>query len=279
MRKCRDRSVLSAHQYCGGTIGGNSLKSNTMKPAKHCLTRHAPWLLFAALAAIVAHAQDDDHIYCLQYHRDIGVTEIYYSGVFRGDFGSTLRYENAFYDYLERRGFRPDIAESYCFFDPTLAEAEQALLNDVEDARRIGYTVAMTEWRPEGSAVPADEPFSPQPLRDFHIAVPASPYDVEICVRDHECEDGDRVRVSINGIELMSGEIVNAWMCRNVALGEGRHDIELFAINGTGFKGEDCSHADANTGEIRVTGADSQTQSWRHRGGAGSSAGIEVTVR
>ena len=123
------------------------------------------------------------------------------------------------------------------------------------------------------------ESFARRPLADFRIAIPASPYDVEVCIRDHECEDGDRVRVSVNGIELMSEEIVNAWMCRTVPLGEGRHDIELFAVNGTGFKGEDCSHADANTGEIRVTGEDTQTQSWRHRGGAGSSAGIEVTVR
>lgn len=271
--------MLSTHHCHGDTIGRNPLESNTMKPGSLSFPHHVPWLLFAALAATVAHAQDDDHIYCLQYHRDIGVTEIYYSGVFRGDFGSTLRYENAFYDYLERRGFRPDIAESYCFFDPTLAEAEQSLLSDVEDARRIGYTVEMTEWRPEGSAVPADEPFSPRPLRDFRITVPESPYDVEVCLRDHECEDGDRIRLSINGIALLDEEIVNAWSCRTVTLREGRHDIALFAVNGTGYKGDDCSHADANTGEIRMTGDDSQTQTWRHRGGAGSSAHLEVVVR
>ncbi len=271
--------MLSTHHCHGDTIGRNPLESNTMKPGSLSFPHHVPWLLFAALAATVAHAQDDDHIYCLQYHRDIGVTEIYYSGVFRGDFGSTLRYENAFYDYLERRGFRPDITESYCFFDPTLAEAEQSLLSDVEDARRIGYTVEMTEWRPEGSAVPADEPFSPRPLRDFRITVPESPYDVEVCLRDHECEDGDRIRLSINGIALLDEEIVNAWSCRTVTLREGRHDIALFAVNGTGYKGDDCSHADANTGEIRMTGDDSQTQTWRHRGGAGSSAHLEVVVR
>ena len=189
------------------------------------------------------------------------------------------RYENDFYDYLESRGFQPDITESYCFFESTLPEGEQALLRDVEDARRDGYTVLQTGWRPVGSAASADEPFSPQPLRNFRITVPASPYDVQVCVRDHECEDGDRVRVSINGIELLDDEIVNAWSCRTLALREGRHDIELFALNGTGYKREDCNHADMNTGEIRVTGEDSQTQSWRHRGGAGSSAAIEVTVR
>lgn len=236
---------------------------------------------FTALAATAACAQDDDMIYCLQYHRDLGVDEVYYSGVFSGDYGSTLGYENDFYDYLESRGFEPDITNSYCFFEPTLQEAEQALLRDVEGDRRNGYTVVQTEWRPAGSAGTgsAAEPFIPQPLGDFRISVPSSPYDVQVCVRDHECEDGDRVRVSINGIELMSEEIFNTWMCRRMTLSEGRHDIELFAVNGTGYKGEDCSHADANTGEIRVTGKDSQTQSWRHRGGAGSSADIEVTVQ
>ena len=45
--------------------------------------------------------------------------------------------------------------------------------------------------------------------------------------------------------------------------------IQSTALNGTGYKG-DCSHRDANTGEIRVTGENIETQVWRHRGGAGS---------
>ena len=32
---------------------------------------------------------------------------------------------------------------------------------------------------------------------------------------------------------------------------QGRNTVEIFAINGTGFKGN-CSHSDANTGAIRV---------------------------
>ena len=246
---------------------------------RHRPARHILRLFCAMLAATAAQAQDGDNIYCLQYQRDTGVGEVYYSGVFSGEYSSTLGYENDFYDYLEGRGFEPDITDSYCFFEPTFPEAEQALLRDMEEDRRIGFTVVPTDWRPEGSAASAEEPFSPQPLRDFRISIPTSPYDVEVCVRDHECEDGDRVRVSINGIELLDEEIVNAWSCRTLSLPEGRHDIELFAVNGTGFKGEDCDHADMNTGEIRVTGEDAQTQSWRHRGGAGSGASLEVVVR
>ena len=97
-------------------------------------------------------------------------------------------------------------------------------------------------------------------------------------MRDHECEDGDQVRVSVNGSAPLGGEIFNEWNCRSISLREGRHDMELYAVNGTGYKGN-CSHIDGNTGELRVTGEDSQTQSWRHRGGKGSKANIEVTVR
>lgn len=100
--------------------------------------------------------QDDDHIYCLQFHRDIGVGEVYYSGVFSGDFSSTLGYENDFYDYLESVGFEPDITESYCFVEPTLPGAERALLGDVEDDERYGFNVVQTGWRPGRFAASAD---------------------------------------------------------------------------------------------------------------------------
>ena len=80
-------------------------------------------------------------------------------------------------------GFEPDITDSFCFFEPTFPAARRALLRDVEDARREGYAVVQTDWRPDGSADPADEPFSRQPLRDFRIPVPASPYDIQVlCV-------------------------------------------------------------------------------------------------
>ncbi len=59
---------------------------------------------------------------------------------------------------------------------------------------------------------------------------------------------------------------------------EGNNRVEFFASNGTGRKGN-CSYADANTGEIRVEGMNNETQSWRDRGGAGSSASIIVKVR
>ena len=49
---------------------------------------------------------------------------------------------------------------------------------------------------------------------------------------------------------------------------DGDYVIELTALNGTGFKGA-CNFADANTGEIAVSGLNLETQVWRHRGGCG----------
>ena len=137
------------------------------------------------------------------------------------------------------------------------------------DGDADSYRTVRTNWAPDR--------FTTRPLQDFHITVPDSRQDVTVCVRDHECEDGDQVRVSINGRTLFSGEIDNDWTCDRVDVSAGRNEIELYAINGSGRKGN-CSYADANTGELRVEGKNAETQSWQHRGGAGSSAAIIVEV-
>ena len=118
-----------------------------------------------------------------------------------------------------------------------------------------------------------------QPIRDVNVTIPSScSREVEVCVRDNECEDGDQVRVSVNSSVVFSGEIVNEWQCRTVPVRTGSNSIEFFAINGTGFKGN-CSYRDENTGELRVRGgSSSRNQSWTHLGGTGSSARLNVTV-
>ena len=95
-------------------------------------------------------------------------------------------------------------------------------------------------------------------------------------MRDHECEDGDAITVSVNRVEVLRTELFNAPRCIDVPVREGVNTISLLALNGTGGKGF-CSHADVNTGQITVSGS-RQTQSWRHRGGAGSRANLNVTV-
>ena len=117
---------------------------------------------------------------------------------------------------------------------------------------------------------------SDQGLRDFSMKIRGATGSLEICVRDHECEDGDKISVDVEGRTIFSGEIVNEWDCQTIEVQGGEtYEVELTALNGTGYKG-DCSYADGNTGEIRVTGENTETQVWRHRGGAESKARIIV---
>lgn len=114
------------------------------------------------------------------------------------------------------------------------------------------------------------------PLDDFNVTIPSScTRQVQICVRDHQCEDGDEIRVTVNGRVEFSGELFNEPHCFNVPVQQGTNSIDLLALNGTGFKGP-CDHSDVNTGAIEVSGGG--TQSWRHRGGAGSTANLNITI-
>ncbi len=117
---------------------------------------------------------------------------------------------------------------------------------------------------------------SDQAIQDFSMKIKGTTGTLKICVRDHECEDGDRISVDVDGRTIFSGEIDNDWDCYTLTVWSGEsYAVELTAINGTGYKG-DCSYRDENTGEIRVTGENTETQVWRHRGGAGSKARIIV---
>lgn len=234
------------------------------------------WKLIAIclLAAIavgspVAQASDQDHIYCII--NDSDNDNRYYSAIFLGDYSRHIGFENAFRDYLRRRGNDPNPGESYCFFETSYQAADREYQYEVRsDTRARTYKVVHTHWAPDT--------FTNRPLRDFKVTVPSSRQKVRVCVRDHECEDGDRVRVSVNGGSVFSGEIDNQWACEVVPVNEGRNRIKLYAVNGTGRKGN-CSYANVNTGEIRVEGKTGETQSWRHRGGAGSSSNIIVNVK
>ena len=115
-----------------------------------------------------------------------------------------------------------------------------------------------------------------QGIRDFPMKIKGATGSLEICVRDHECEDGDEISVDVEGRTIFSGEIVNEWDCQTIEVRGGEtYVVELTALNGTGYKGN-CSYIDENTGEIRVTGENTETQVWRHRGGVGSKARLIV---
>ena len=143
-------------------------------------------------------------------------------------------------------------------------------------------------WRPSsGSTQPPPQqppsqqpPFtgSSRPIQNFNVTLSSSCFQqVQICVSDHQCEDGDAIQVTVNGGTVFSGELFNREQCRIVPVRTGTNSIQLFALNGTGFKGN-CSHADANTGRIRVIGSNTVIQNWEHRGGAGSSANLNISV-
>ena len=209
----------------------------------------------------------EEHVFCIM--QDIGDDTRYYSAVFLADYSWTVGIKNDFHTYLDDAGKDPSRADAWCFFEDTYPAAQRDFDRHMRSDRR-SYRVVSTRWAPDT--------FSPQPLRDFRITVSLSRREVRVCVRDHECEDGDKVRVSVNGGRVFSGEIDNDWDCDDVPVHRGRNRVELFAVNGSGRKGN-CSYADENTGELRVEGKNVEMQSWRHRGGAGSSASIVVEVQ
>lgn len=115
-------------------------------------------------------------------------------------------------------------------------------------------------------------------IRDFTV----SNSDLEICVSDYECEDGDRVSVTIDGRSIFSNhELFNVPSCRHVdlnsvaggqAVSGERFNIRLTANNGTGYKGN-CSHRNVNTGRISVSGGGG-SDTWQVRGGSGTSSSV-----
>ena len=115
-------------------------------------------------------------------------------------------------------------------------------------------------------------------LEDFGITIPSScPLEVDICVRDHLCEDGDRIQVSINGSTAFSGELLNTEQCVTAAVSAGSNTIELQAVNGAGTNGLYCSDVDANVGQITVTGGNREMQEWSLMGGRTTRADLFVT--
>ena len=108
--------------------------------------------------------------------------------------------------------------------------------------------------------------FADDQLDDFNISVPRGcSQELEVCVRDHQCEDGDELRVSVNDVVVFSGELFNARQCFEVPVMEGRNTVELYALNGTAYKGL-CNHSDVNTGQIDVSGGTAQSQTWAPSG-------------
>lgn len=123
----------------------------------------------------------------------------------------------------------------------------------------------------------SNDGFRQELLQDFNIKSAGSGQ-VEVCIWDHECEDGDILSVGVNG-QIFTAELLNRKQCRSMNINFGRNSIVATAVNGSGHKGN-CSYANANTGSISVRATDtnsSSTRTYSVRGGAGTSASIIVT--
>lgn len=100
---------------------------------------------------------------------------------------------------------------------------------------------------------------------------------VSVCMRDNECEDGDILALTLNGEEIARSELFNAARCFDVPVKPSVNFLGVYAVNGTGFKGQ-CSHTDRNTGEVTVYGAtgSGRTQTYSVRGGQGSYGSLTI---
>lgn len=127
---------------------------------------------------------------------------------------------------------------------------------------------------------PPDSDPNADPLDDFALEIPSNcPTEIQVCVRDHSCEDGDEVRVSVNGSVVYEGEIFSGWSCRTASVRRGDNLVDMLALNEWGHE-RNCARNDVNTGEIRISarGGASNSQSWRNSGGTGSRATLTVNV-
>ena len=115
--------------------------------------------------------------------------------------------------------------------------------------------------------------------RELEVSVPRDcPLEVEVCVRDHECVDGDIVRVSVNGTVIYTHEIVAAWHCETASVNVGANKIEGYAVNEWGGKGG-CHANRVNTGALEVrTGLGASGIAWSSRKGVISTIRLNVAV-
>ena len=115
--------------------------------------------------------------------------------------------------------------------------------------------------------------------RELEVSVPRDcPLEVEVCVRDHECVDGDIVRVSVNGTVIYTHEMVAAWHCETASVNVGANKIEAYAVNEWGGKGG-CRVNTVNTGALEVrTGLGASGTAWISRKGGISTIRLNVAV-
>lgn len=146
------------------------------------------------------------------------------------------------------------------------ARASRLMNNGVDPSRLPLNSGSLRDWDSLTTATFAGEPF------------------VQVCVRDHECEDGDILNVWVNGEPAIAEELLNVASCSISPVKLGANKVQVYAPNGTGYKGH-CDFSDVNTGEISISGLDelgnpvgATTQSWSLNSKAGSSTNLNIMI-
>ncbi len=153
---------------------------------------------------------------------------------------------------------------------------------------RPGSDPSLASNTPRTGETPDSVPFTPKLLKNWGewstAATPAGRPALQICIRDSECEDGDILKVAVNGRQVMREVLTNAGACELVPFDSGENTISIYAVNGTGYQGT-CDFSDVNTGVISVASilpdgsiGGPISQQWNVRGGAGSESRIRVHV-
>ena len=120
------------------------------------------------------------------------------------------------------------------------------------------------------------------PLDARPIEVVMSKYNpvIDLCIYDYGCDDGDRIKVTLNGGDVFRGELYAERQClTDLDVRLGGNSIVLTALNGSGGKGG-CPN-EVNTGAVLVASVDEnswQEYSWALSEGESAEALI-VTKR
>ena len=134
-------------------------------------------------------------------------------------------------------------------------------LHFLEPIARSGYSMFFDEFGKE----------------NFVVDVPANNQTVDICVRDYGCVDGDKISLFINSQEVFEGELFWENTCVSSGVNAGDNTIIMYAINGTGGKGN-CPN-NVNTGEISIGKLNWETRQWGLPPNTKKSATLQINVK
>ena len=91
----------------------------------------------------VSAGDEDDWIFCSL--TDSSNSTVYFSGVFQGDYSWSIRYENAFHDYVHAK-YDDVIGLASCFFEGDQKAARAELYDHMASKRRVYDEIVETSW-------------------------------------------------------------------------------------------------------------------------------------